>query len=45
MANSREAQFKRETIEVRTLQGWQLGAAYGYDREMKYFAELELIYL
>ncbi|WP_163576791.1 hypothetical protein [Halomonas faecis] len=42
MAGSREAQFKRGTIEARTLHGWQVGAADGYDCEVEDFAELEL---
>ncbi|MCZ0927975.1 hypothetical protein L0636_09010 [Halomonas janggokensis] len=44
MANSREAQFKRDTIEGRTLHGWQVVADYGYDHEGEEASKLDLTY-
>ncbi|WP_205742671.1 hypothetical protein [Onishia niordana] len=44
MVGSREAQFKQDTTEARTLHRWQAGANYGYAHEGEEASELDLTY-
>ncbi|MBF7054127.1 hypothetical protein IOC61_12515 [Halomonas sp. KAO] len=42
MANSREAQFKRDIIEAIAAYGWEVGIAGGCELTGEYFSELQL---